>query len=748
MEELIPFLSHKMPKLIAATLTAITTIYSQFGARCVDPKPVLKVFPKVFGHADKNVRAEATKLAIELYKWLKDAMKPMFFAELKPVQQKELEEAFEKVKDEQPKRERLLRSEQAAAAAAEAAGNTGAGDEAEEEPEEMDAFDLAEPVDVISKLPENFEEMVASTKWKERKDSLDALFAVINVPRIKDGPYDNIIRALAKCMKDANVAVVTVAANCIEAMAKGLRKGFSKYRSTILPAVLERLKEKKASVVDALAKALDATFEAVCLVLNLSSLVLMSLQSSLTDCLEDIVEFSKNKNPNVKLETIKFLVRCLRTTRDFPSKPEQKTIADTAGKLLTESAAPIRDAASEAMGTLMKILGERAMNPYLEGLDDIRKTKIKEYFETAQVKAKEKPKAAPPPPKPAPAAAPPKKLGARPGLKAPVKKPVASSGYGQQPSSSAPPSTTSSAPKAASKLGGLRLQKKPASAAGSGLSSPSRSKPSPPPLEEEPAAPPPKPRIGLGRGLAGRPLSKEPAQAAAPAQPSAISLAEKAELEELRSERDRWEKLQRDWQMDKQKLTQERNDLQLQNAELIEEQTRSNLAIRAKEAQLVRTRSDCDSALEEVSKQKREIERLKRELLRLSNNRGAASPTPDLPGEMMGSLNGGLASARDPNARSVSRGSDRRLSYASTSFEGDEKENNGDVVGGSAGYSARERMMSPTMSERRADSAMSGRASASGDRIGDWKRAQEVTSQLKLRIEVSDAVSIRLRDIS
>lgn len=100
------------------------------------------------------------------------------------------------------------------------------------------------------------------------------------------------------------------------------------------------------------------------------------------------------------------------------------------------------------------------------------------------------------------------------------------------------------------------------------------------------------------------------------------------------------------------------------------------------------------------------------------------------------SLNGGLASARDPNARSVSRGSDRRLSYASTSFEGDEKENNGEVGGG---YSARERMMSPTMSERRADSAMSGRTSAAGDRIGDWKRAQEVTSQLKLRIEVSFA---------
>lgn len=262
MEELIPFLSHKMPKLIAATLSAMTAIYAAFGAKTVDPKPVLKVLPKVFGHADKNVRAEATKLAIELYKWLKDAMKPMFFGELKPVQQKELEDAFEKVKDETPKQERLLKSQQAAAAAAEAAGVVV--EEEEEEPVQVDAFDLAEPVDIMATLPENFEDQVSSTKWKERKESLEALAVIINVPRIKDGAYDNIVRALAKCMKDANVAVVTVAANCIELMATGMRRGFSKYRSTVLGSVLERLKEKKQGVIDALAKALDAIFLSVC----------------------------------------------------------------------------------------------------------------------------------------------------------------------------------------------------------------------------------------------------------------------------------------------------------------------------------------------------------------------------------------------------------------------------------------------------------------------------------------------------
>lgn len=237
-----------------------------YGAKTVDPKPVLKSLPKLFTHADKNVRAESTKLTIELYKWLKDAMRPMFFNDLKPAQQKELEEAFEKVKDVQPSAERLLRSQQAARAAAEAAGNP-AEEEAEDEPEEVDAFDLAEPVDLNSKLPPNFLEMVASTKWKDRKEALDALYQEANIPRIKEGHYDDIIRALAKCMKDANVAVVTVAANCIEVMGNGLRKGFHKYKGTVLAPVLDRLKEKKQGVIDALARALDSIFNAVSLYL-------------------------------------------------------------------------------------------------------------------------------------------------------------------------------------------------------------------------------------------------------------------------------------------------------------------------------------------------------------------------------------------------------------------------------------------------------------------------------------------------
>ena len=81
-----------------AALSALCAIYHAYGCKTVEPKPVIKLLPKAFGHADKNVRAEASNLTAEFYRWLKDAMKPLFWGELKPVQQADLEKMFDKVK--------------------------------------------------------------------------------------------------------------------------------------------------------------------------------------------------------------------------------------------------------------------------------------------------------------------------------------------------------------------------------------------------------------------------------------------------------------------------------------------------------------------------------------------------------------------------------------------------------------------------------------------------------------------------
>jgi cytoskeleton-associated protein 5 len=109
---LIPGLSAKLPKLVAATTTALKEIYKQFGTRTVNPKLGLKQLPKLFAHSDKTVRAEATAFAVVLYNWLGDAIRPSL-TDLKPLQLKELDEAFANVEPGKTTQERFLRSQKA-----------------------------------------------------------------------------------------------------------------------------------------------------------------------------------------------------------------------------------------------------------------------------------------------------------------------------------------------------------------------------------------------------------------------------------------------------------------------------------------------------------------------------------------------------------------------------------------------------------------------------------------------------------
>ncbi|KAI6777797.1 Spindle pole body component-like protein [Emericellopsis cladophorae] len=737
-EEMLPGLSNKVPKNVAATLNALTQVFHNFGCKIVDPKPVLKCLPKVFGAADKNIRAEATNLTVELYRWLREAMKPMFWGELKSTQQTDLEAQFEKIKAEPPpKQERLLRSQQAAREAAPAGGDEE--EEVDDEPEEagaMDAFDLAEPQDVLSKVPSNFSEQLASSKWKDRKEAVEGLYKVLDVPRIKDGDFGEINRGLAKCMKDANVAVVTQAAQCIELLAKGLRTNYAKYRATVMQPIMDRLKEKKATVADALGGALDAVFMA----------------TSLSDCLEDVVAYLGNKNPQVKEGTMKFLIRCLRTTRDVPGKQEITTICESGKKLLAESSPALRDGGAEILGTVMKIIGERAMTPYLDGLDDIRKTKVKEFFEAAEVKAKDKPKPKPPAPK---AAAPVAKkvLGG--------KKPVARKPAAPAPATASSAEPAPAAPKAAagkvgmpkpSGLGGLKAPQKRALGA---PASPRRAPGGPPVMPGEDDAPPPQPKAGLTRGLAGRSLAK-PASAApqmppdSPPPQSGLTAVERAELDELRAANERLTRQVDDMRQERSKFMTEIQELKNQNAGLIEDHTRDVLSIKAKETQLVRARSDAEATEQVNERLRRELERLKRALSRAeglgvpsggSGSPRLTSPTLDEAGIY-----------RDSGAASSNR---HRMSFTSTQSE--EKEN-GELLHARtkalspelryAGSGASSGRGSPARGFRSAQSNLddhseSGSAMSrerpvsslpqpSGNGQESWKRAAEVTSEAGL----------------
>lgn len=73
----------------------------------------------------------------------------------------------------------------------------------------------------------------ASKKWQERREALDALLAAAKTPRIADNDYTELMAALAKRINDTNILLVGTAANCVEAIALGLRQDFAKYKGVV-----------------------------------------------------------------------------------------------------------------------------------------------------------------------------------------------------------------------------------------------------------------------------------------------------------------------------------------------------------------------------------------------------------------------------------------------------------------------------------------------------------------------------------
>lgn len=162
------------------------------------------------------------------------------------------------------------------------------------EPEEVDPRSFAEEVNVVPQMPANFHANLASSKWKDRKEALDDFLVVLQKAiRIQDVPeLGDTIKALAEKMKDVNINCVITAANCLEALAKGLGSSFARYKEVTIPPILDRMKERKPSVTDALGTALDAIFASV-----RSHVALYLL---LTKCIDDDIRHHRAYHPSVE----------------------------------------------------------------------------------------------------------------------------------------------------------------------------------------------------------------------------------------------------------------------------------------------------------------------------------------------------------------------------------------------------------------------------------------------------------------
>ncbi|KAM3609134.1 uncharacterized protein V6R79_010019 [Siganus canaliculatus] len=430
-DELLKGLDNKNPKIVVTCIEALRKALSEFGSKIVTLKPVVKILPKQFESREKAVRDEAKLLAIEIYKWIRDALRPPL-QNINSVQLKELEEEWVKLPSSAPKQSRFLRSQQDMKAKFEqqqAQGDESDGEDEVDRAPAVDPYELLEAVEILSKMPKDFYEKIEAKKWQERKEALEAVEALTKNPKLENGDYGDLVRALKKVVgKDANVMLVSVAAKCLAGLAAGLRKKFGTYSGQVVPTILEKFKEKKPQVVQALQEAIDAIF----------------LTTTLQNLSEDILGVMDNKNPSIKQQASLFLARSFRhCTQATLPKSVLKPLCAALIKQVNDSAPEVRDAAFEALGTAMKVVGEKAVNPFLNDLDKLKQDKIKECADKVELPGgkkgagggDKKPAAKAPPAAepPAKSAAPPRKApaAAKPTAGPPKKGKTASAGGGK-----------------------------------------------------------------------------------------------------------------------------------------------------------------------------------------------------------------------------------------------------------------------------------------------------------------------------
>jgi len=143
MPEILNELANKTPKISVACMAIVKDGIKTFGIRHTPVKIVLKAVIPLLENANKDIRSESLALIVEICRWLgKDALSAQLET-VKPAQMKELEEAFNKLPNEEAKPEKQLRSDLAL-------------DGEDTNDVEVEELDLEDAVNILEKVDENF----------------------------------------------------------------------------------------------------------------------------------------------------------------------------------------------------------------------------------------------------------------------------------------------------------------------------------------------------------------------------------------------------------------------------------------------------------------------------------------------------------------------------------------------------------------------------------------------------------------
>lgn len=358
--------ANRLAKVARPSLVCMQKALAAFGASALSVSVIAQALPPIFSNAkDRKVRQEAVKTAVELYRWMGDALMPLL-DEVRESQKKELEAEFEKLsKAAAPTATRTLRclagvSLQEQAQIQEHAGST---------TDTIDLFGKAEvEVNLLKELDvKAFLAGMREEKWNLRKQQIDRLVGIAEKSeKLAEGDYGEVISVLKKSLKDSNMAVVASAIRALGLLGRGLRKDFSMHMPALLPLFMDNYRNKNRGVLNAVDFALDSMHMRCYIV---------------TELLETVSEFAAGKVPAARTKMFAYMERAMMQTQAKSLRKVSKQLCHMLLKGIDDKTPEARDAALQATGALLHVLDEEELSEIMESskMDKFKAKRIRSH---------------------------------------------------------------------------------------------------------------------------------------------------------------------------------------------------------------------------------------------------------------------------------------------------------------------------------------------------------------------------------
>lgn len=176
---------------------------------------------------------------------------------------------------------------------------------------------------------------------------------------------DSLLMYLAN--KDFPLDVNCTSVKCVTFCAKILKNDFEPYVPASMPLLFRKFEVKQRDLTSYVRECIDSIFDCT----NLEK-----LQTTVSSI------YTKNWNPSVKIEINMFLVRCFSKSRLDLTKDCMKTYYSCLTMDLDSKYFNIRRSAIEALGTVMRMVDLKSMEPHLGHVKQFMMKKIKQYAES------------------------------------------------------------------------------------------------------------------------------------------------------------------------------------------------------------------------------------------------------------------------------------------------------------------------------------------------------------------------------